>query len=94
MTVNKHDFENGKYTLIQYGNRGVEAHRYGEPWREFIGDKFIGDLVDEFFAMKGKLDRVQKYAEEREAYGKMNRTVHSARIGADLLYILNGVEDE
>lgn len=45
----KHDLEGGKYTLIQYENGSLEAHRYGEPWREFVGDKFMHSLAEELF---------------------------------------------
>lgn len=40
--------ENGKYTLVQYEPDGrIAALRYGEPWRDFIGDKFMYNLVCE-----------------------------------------------
>lgn len=36
------DLENGKYTLVLDDDTGkVTALRYGEPWREFVGDKFM-----------------------------------------------------
>ena len=52
-----HDFEGGKYTLV-LGENGytVSANRHGEPWRDFVGDKFISALVQEFFDMKEELN--------------------------------------
>ncbi|MDF2506296.1 MAG: hypothetical protein K0Q52_155 [Microbacterium sp.] len=46
-----HDFENGKYTLQQNDEEHgqVTVLRHGEPWREFVGDKFIYQLVSAFF---------------------------------------------
>lgn len=37
---------------------------------------------------RATLNKVRKYAEEREAYGKTNRTVGSARIASDLFQIV------
>lgn len=36
------------------------------------------------------LNKVRKYAEERERYGRAGRIVGSARIASDLLHILRG----
>lgn len=47
-----YDLENGKYTIIQTEPYGaIEALRYGEPWREFVGDKFMYNLVEELFTL-------------------------------------------
>lgn len=46
------DFENGKYTLIMDDGGIVTALRHGEPWREFIGDKFIGLLARKVFGLE------------------------------------------
>lgn len=46
------DLENGKYTLIQFEDGTLEALRYGEPWRTFVGDKFIGCVAEELFVLK------------------------------------------
>lgn len=40
--------------------------------------------------LEKKLDKIRAYAEERKAYGKRGRTVHSSRIATDLLRILDG----
>jgi hypothetical protein len=51
--VRTHDFENGKYTLQQNDEEHgqVTVLRHGEPWRDFVGDKFIYQLVSAFFDM-------------------------------------------
>jgi hypothetical protein len=38
------EVENGKYTYIQ-DEQGSRALRYGEPWRDLTGDKFVGALA-------------------------------------------------
>ena len=44
------DFEDGKYTLIlAEDGYTVTALRYGEPWRTFVGDKFITHLAQAVF---------------------------------------------
>lgn len=40
------DFEGGKYTAV-YKDHRLTVLRYGEPWRDFVGDKFISTLIDE-----------------------------------------------
>lgn len=46
------DFEDGKYTLVLSEDGHVTALRYGQPWREFIGDKFIGNVVEKLFQLE------------------------------------------
>lgn len=38
------------------------------------------------------LKEVRKYANDRMHYGRMNRSVHSGRIGADLLRIVDHIQ--
>jgi hypothetical protein len=45
----KLDFENGKYTLCLSEDGQVYALRYGEPWRHFVGDKFMYTLARNVF---------------------------------------------
>lgn len=33
--------DDGKYTLTYKQGEGVKALRYGEPWRDFLGDSLI-----------------------------------------------------
>ena len=44
-------------------------------------------------ALRAQLDRVRKYADDREHYGRRNRTVGSARIASDLFAILDADAD-
>jgi len=45
------NFEDGKYTAWIPEDLDIDKviyiWRYGEPWREFLGDKFISILLDE-----------------------------------------------
>lgn len=58
------------------------------------------DTVTEVKRLKCDYDRlteivkaIESYADEREAYGRRGRTVHSARIASDLKAILHGEDD-
>ena len=55
-SARRHEIDDGKYTLTLADEYKVSALRYGEPWREFVGDKFMSLLVQEFFEMKEKLN--------------------------------------
>jgi len=43
------DLEDGKYTYLLDDIGGQQALRYGEPWRDLTGDKFVYGLA----AIKG-----------------------------------------
>jgi hypothetical protein len=47
----KLDLENGKYTLMLSEDHKVTALRYGEAWREFVGDKFMYVLARQVFGL-------------------------------------------
>jgi hypothetical protein len=49
--------ENGKYTVIQEAQGGTRALRYGEPWRDCVGDNLIRGLA-------GYVDDLRKLAED------------------------------
>lgn len=92
------DFEDGKYTLILAENGyTVTALRYGEPWRDFVGDSFISYLAqavfekaqaptdDERDALTRAIDG-QYFCpvEEGGTYGShIELDVHEARVIAD-----------
>jgi len=42
----------GKYTVIQKPNGGLEALRYGEPWRDCTGDGLILALAQEIESLR------------------------------------------
>ena len=37
----KIELENGKYTYVCYDDGRQHALRYGEEWRDLVGDKFV-----------------------------------------------------
>ncbi len=47
---------NGKYTVIQNDNGGIEALRYGEKWRDCCGDGLILALAQEIEELRNELD--------------------------------------
>lgn len=59
----------GKYTYIRYDQGGQEALRYGEPWRDLVGDNlvlFFGFKVEELESRARQLERELNEAKERE----------------------------
>lgn len=47
----KLDLENGKYTLVLSESGSVTALRCGEPWQEFVGDKFMVAVARHIFEL-------------------------------------------
>lgn len=43
----KHDFADGKYTVMMDDKGGMTALRYGEPWkRDLVGDQLVASLTN------------------------------------------------
>jgi len=56
----KLDLENGKYTIVEDLNKGkFEALRYGDEWRNLIGDNLILALVYKIQELEEKLKGVE-----------------------------------
>lgn len=50
------DLCDGKYSIAKIDGAGaLSAFRYGEPWRDLTGDKFVGALFDEIVALREQL---------------------------------------
>lgn len=65
MPERRHDLEDGKYTVIlAEDGHTVRVLRHGEPWRDFIGDKFVSLLVQAFF--EGRPDHDHKPVQHRD----------------------------
>lgn len=50
-------FENGKYTLVRHDDGRMEALRYGEKWRDLVGDKFINAMANEIDVLRNALSK-------------------------------------
>lgn len=50
-------FEDGKYEVV-FDERGIpqQVLRYGEPWRDLVGDKFIYLVLNELAELHTLLD--------------------------------------
>ena len=48
------DLENGKYTVIN-DNGKMSALRYGEPWRDLVGDNLIYFMMIEIVSLREKI---------------------------------------
>lgn len=53
----RHDFEDGKYTVIN-DNGGLVALRHGEQWRDLNGDKLVCSMLLEVDALKAQRDEL------------------------------------
>lgn len=49
-------FENGKYEFLIDAHNNLICNRYGQPWREFIGDKAVYCLFMECLRVKQVLN--------------------------------------
>lgn len=58
--------EDGKYTVVMQSDGGLRALRYGEPWRDLTGDKFIYCLATELRDARQDRDEVLEALRELE----------------------------
>jgi hypothetical protein len=57
----RHDFEGGKYTVEFDEQKGtLVALRYGEPWRELVGDKLVLVMLQEVDALREEVGRLRQ----------------------------------
>ncbi|MEO3931420.1 hypothetical protein WMO79_01215 [Micrococcaceae bacterium Sec7.4] len=54
--------EDGKYTITGIETGRLEALRYGEPWRDLVGDKFILNMAQEIQRLRAELAAVNGQA--------------------------------
>lgn len=54
----------GKYTVVQDESGKLTALRYGEPWRDCVGDNLILMLAYELSECRIALDRIAHYDEQ------------------------------
>jgi hypothetical protein len=50
--------EDGKYTITGIETGRLKALRYGEPWSDLVGDKFILSMAQEIQQLRAELARV------------------------------------
>ena len=62
--VERLELENGKYALINT-NGHLKALRYGEPWRDLLGDNLIGALWSELESLRQQLAESQAREKKR-----------------------------
>lgn len=48
------DVDGGKYTVVQEPDGRLHALRYGQPWRDCVGDNLIFNLAFELDAARNK----------------------------------------
>ena len=55
MSAIKIQLADGKYTYIRHEDYRQEALRYGEPWRDLVGDNFVWAMADELTAANERI---------------------------------------
>lgn len=79
----KHDFADGKYTVIN-DNGKLTALRNGEPWgRDLCGDNLIYWMLVDFDAMKEQRDELLEAAQKALQY-LTDRGLANGQVGASL----------
>lgn len=53
------NLQNEKYTFIKNDQGLLTCNRYGEPWREFLGDKAVAALFDYAIALRNLSENLQ-----------------------------------
>ena len=57
----RHDFLDGKYTVIFDETTGrLSALRYGEPWRDLVGDGMVLAMLQRVDALQQEVDALQQ----------------------------------
>lgn len=57
----RHDFLDGKYTVIFDETTGrLSALRYGEPWRDLVGDGMVLAMLQRVDALQQEVDALQR----------------------------------
>lgn len=49
----------GKYTYLREGG-SQSALRYGEPWQDLAGDKFVAAMADEILTLRAEVERLTR----------------------------------
>ena len=50
------DTNDGKYAVVQEADGKLHALRYGEPWRELVGDNLVGTLAYDLHAARNTIE--------------------------------------
>lgn len=58
------DVDGGKYTVVMTQDGHLHALRYGEPWRECVGDNLIGCMAGEIEELREHRDDLLAACEE------------------------------
>lgn len=83
--MTKIELEDGKYT-VTYNKGELKALRYGEPWREMIGDKLMYAMFCRIQELESDIDQLCSSLERIEAWNS-----HTSAFSID--YGSNGVRD-
>jgi hypothetical protein len=69
MSVERIDVADGKYTVVINGG-GLHALRYGEPWQDLIGNKFVYCLATELQGARDEIKRLRAELERKQNHAK------------------------
>lgn len=60
VTVNE-----GKYRVVMGQNYCLYAERYGEKWRDLVGDNLVYSLAYELQEAREEIERLRQYSEDQ-----------------------------
>lgn len=91
------DCYDGKYTVIQESDGGLHALRYGEHWRNCVGDGLILALAQDLDDARSKLVATQKHVEQLEEARRADTLTTShyvANVALGALWKMLGVNNQ
>lgn len=100
MSDERIEVEGGKYAVLHDNGTNLRAERYGEPWRDLVGDGLVLALAQEITALRLRLASATK--ERDNLYSAALRYDHSTECSihrsidaclADGIYCSCGFED-
>ncbi|MFA6043402.1 MAG: hypothetical protein WC718_00335 [Phycisphaerales bacterium] len=72
----------GKYTVVQGGDGGLRALRYGEEWRDCCGDGLIYALAVEVIKLRAEKEQlVEEWAKGADKWQETHDSIPSAFVG-------------
>lgn len=80
----RHDFNDGKYTVINDGKGNLTALRYGEPWkRDLVGDQLVASMLYDYDAvLKSRAVLIEALKELAVADGSIENVSHAEVMAA------------
>ncbi len=87
------DIEDGKYTYVFHEDGRSEALRYGEPWRDTVGDKFIYCMAAEIVDLREEVGRLYFLSQYPPLYEELRAVIDGGSESMDHEQAVQEVKD-